>query len=200
MSATLRVTFRKLRWSQLRFGEMKTRWGDFFQNDMNSLENIGSETNSPEKPRSRASEAALRAPVTTDPGGVAFEQAHASIEWPERSCAGPRARNIKILLVHVGVFFLLLPFAVGGRLVNHTSLCGGRKAARSSSHLRWLDELPIFAPSAGQSSSALRWLGAGAGGSRFLRARLNLHLVASKCDRISCLGCLGAVRKYMFPV
>ena len=143
---------------------------------------------------------ALGAPVAADSGGVALGQAHASIEWPGWSCAGSRARKIKILLFHIGLFLPLLPFAVGGGLVNRTSLCGGRKAAPPSSPLRWPEGLPIFAPRAAQSSSALRWQKAGAGGSRFLSARLNLHLVASKCDRISRLGCLGAVRKYMFPV
>ena len=53
---------------------LETRRGNFFQNGKNPLENIGSETNSPGKPRSRVCEAALRAPVATAPGGVAFEQ------------------------------------------------------------------------------------------------------------------------------
>ena len=144
MSATLHVTIRKLRWSQLRFGQVKTRWGDIFQNDKSQLENIGSETNSPGKPRSRASQAALRAPVTTDPGGVAFEQALALIEWPKWCCAGWRARKIKILLVHVGVFFccchlwsaagwsIVRPFAVAGRRLDLPHLCGGWKTCKSS--------------------------------------------------------------------
>ena len=83
----------------------------------------------------------------------------------------------KNITCHVDVFLLLLPFAVGGGLVNLPSLCDGRKAARSSSPLRWPEDLLIFAPRAGQSSSALRWLEAGAGGSLFPNARLNLHPV-----------------------
>ena len=58
-------------------GELKTRRGNFFQSDKNPLENIGAETNSPGKPRSRVSEAALRAPVTTASGGAASQQARA---------------------------------------------------------------------------------------------------------------------------
>ena len=77
----------------MRVGEMKTRRGDFFQIDKDPLEKIGSETNSPGKPRSRVSEAALRAPVTTAPGGAAFEPAHALIKLPKWSCAESEARR-----------------------------------------------------------------------------------------------------------
>ena len=144
MSAMLRLTVRKLRWSQMRFGELKARRGDFFQSDKNPLENIGSETNIPGKPRSRASGAALRAPVKADPGSVAFEQAHALIEWPEWSCAGWRARKIKTIVFHVGVFFccchlrsaagwsIVPPFAVAGRRLDLPHLCGGWKTCQSS--------------------------------------------------------------------
>ena len=140
----LRLTVRKLRSSPLRFGEVKTRWGDFFQNDKNPSENIGSETNSPGKPRSRASEVALRAPVAADSGGVAFEQAHASIEWPGCSCAGSRARKIKLYFFILACFFccchlrsaagwsIVLPFAVAGRPLDLPHLCGGRKTCQSS--------------------------------------------------------------------
>ena len=139
MSAMLRLTARKLKWSQMRFGEVKTRWGDFFQNDKNPLEKIGSETNSPGKPRSRVSEAALRAPVTTASGGAAFEQAHALIEWPKWYCAESGARKIKMLLFMLARFFcccplrsaegwsICLPFAVAGRRLDLPHLCGGRR-------------------------------------------------------------------------
>ena len=106
--------------------------GRFFQNDKNPLENIGSEPNSPGKTRSRASGAALRAPVTTDPGGVAFGQAHASIEWPEWSCAGSRARKIKVLL-----------FACW-RVFSGVAICGRRRAGQSFLPLRWPEGGSIF--------------------------------------------------------
>ena len=77
----------------MRFGELKARRGDFFQSVKNPLENIGSESNSPGKPRSRVPEAALGAPVTPATGGAAVEQARALIKWPRWSCADSEARS-----------------------------------------------------------------------------------------------------------
>ena len=139
MNVMLRLTARKLRWSHVRVGEVKTRRGDFFQIDKGPLEKIGSETNSPGKPRSRVSEAALRAPVTTASGGAAFEQAHALIEWPKWSCAGPGVNKTKMLLFMLAYFFscyplrsaegwsIFLPFAMAGMPLDIPHLCGGRR-------------------------------------------------------------------------
>ena len=138
MSVMLRLTAHKLRWSHVRVGEVRTRRGDFFQNDKNPLEKIGSETNSPGKPRSRVSEAALRAPVTTAPGGAAFEQTHALIEWPKWSCAESGVRKINMLLFMLAYFFCCYPlpsaegwsislsFAMAGMPLDLPHLCGGR--------------------------------------------------------------------------